>query len=112
MLQCQGPAFQIVREFDIKRCTLLYLRRMAGEDLLSSTGRSAQCHRAAGWERSLGEKQSQSVSRSVISDSLDPMDCSLPGSSVHGISPTGGEWIHVYVCLSPFPVHWKLSQHC
>ena len=25
------------------------------------------------------------VSRSVMSDSYDPMDCSLPGSSVHGI---------------------------
>ena len=24
----------------------------------------------------------------------------------------GGEWIHVYVCLSPFTVHLKLSQHC
>ena len=23
-----------------------------------------------------------------------------------------GEWIHVYVLLSPFPVHLKLSQHC
>jgi len=23
----------------------------------------------------------------------------------------GGEWIHVYVCLSPFAGHWKLSQH-
>ena len=24
----------------------------------------------------------------------------------------GGEWIHVYVWLSPFLVHLKLSQHC
>ena len=24
----------------------------------------------------------------------------------------GGEWIHVYVCLSPSAVHLKLSQHC
>ena len=23
-----------------------------------------------------------------------------------------GEWIHVYVWLSPFTVHMKLSQHC
>ena len=23
-----------------------------------------------------------------------------------------GEWIHVYVWLSPFPIHQKLSQHC
>ena len=24
----------------------------------------------------------------------------------------GGEWIHVCVCLSPFDIHLKLSQHC
>ena len=24
----------------------------------------------------------------------------------------GGEWIHVYVWLSPFAVRLKLSQHC
>ena len=24
----------------------------------------------------------------------------------------GGEWTHVYVWLSPFAVHLKLSQHC
>ena len=24
----------------------------------------------------------------------------------------GGEWIHGHVCLSPFPVHLKLLQHC
>ena len=24
----------------------------------------------------------------------------------------GGEWVHVYVWLSPFTVHLKLSQHC
>ena len=24
----------------------------------------------------------------------------------------GGEWIHVYVWLSPFTVHLKLQQHC
>ena len=24
----------------------------------------------------------------------------------------GGEWIHVYVWPSPFPVYLKLSQHC
>ena len=24
----------------------------------------------------------------------------------------GDEWIHVYVWLSPFGVHLKLSQHC
>ena len=24
----------------------------------------------------------------------------------------GGEWIRVYVWLSPFAIHLKLSQHC
>ena len=24
----------------------------------------------------------------------------------------GGKWIHVYVWLSPFAVHLKVSQHC
>ena len=24
----------------------------------------------------------------------------------------GGEWIHIYVWLSPFDIHLKLSQHC
>ena len=24
----------------------------------------------------------------------------------------GREWIHVYVWLSPFAIHLKLSQHC
>ena len=30
-------------------------------------------------------KQSESERHSVVSESLHPMDCSLPGSSVHGI---------------------------
>ena len=30
-------------------------------------------------------KESESVSRSVVSDSFDSMDCSPPGVSVHGI---------------------------
>ena len=25
---------------------------------------------------------------------------------------SGGEWVLVYVCLSPFAVHLKPSQHC
>ena len=24
----------------------------------------------------------------------------------------GGEWIHVYAWLSPYVVHWELTQHC
>ena len=87
--------------------TLLYLQWITSKGLPHSTGSSAQCHVAAGWEGSLGENQSQSVSRSVMSDSLER----LPGFSVHGISPTGGEWIQAYVYLRPFAVRLKLSQH-
>jgi len=31
------------------------------------------------------ESEKWKWSRSVVSDSSDPMDCSLPGSSIHGI---------------------------
>ena len=66
-----------VREFGMDMYTLLYLKWITNEDLLDSTGNSAQCYVAA-W---------------------------VGGES-------GGEWIHVYVWLSPFAVHLKLSQHC
>ena len=36
-------------------------------------------------------------SRSVVSNSCDPMDCSLPGSSVHGILQAGIlEWVAIF----------------
>ena len=38
---------------------------------------------------------------SVVSDSFDPMDCSLPGSSVHGILLTR---ILEWVAILPSPV--------
>ena len=38
----------------------------------------------------------QSLSRSVVSDSCDPMDCNLPGSSPHGISQARIlEWVGI-----------------
>ena len=37
-------------------------------------------------------------SRSVVSSSATPMDCSLPGSSVHGISQARIlEWVAIYI---------------
>jgi len=63
-----------VREFGMDMYTLLYLKWITNEDLLDSTGNSAQCYVAA-W---------------------------VGGES-------GGEWIHVYVWLSPFAVHLKLT---
>ena len=36
------------------------------------------------------------ASHLVVSDSCDPMDCSLPGSSFHGISQAGIlEWVAI-----------------
>ena len=37
--------------------------------------------------------------------------CSILGGSLEGRG-IWGEWIHVYVWLSSFAVHLKLSQHC
>ena len=37
--------------------------------------------------------------------------CSVLRGGLNGMG-FGGEWIHVQVCLSPFAVHLKLSQHC
>ena len=44
----------------------------------------------------MSKKKLESVSRSVVSDSADSMDCSLPGSSVHGILQTTIlEWVSI-----------------
>ena len=52
------------------------------------------------------------LSHSVVSDSCDPMDCSQPGSSVHGIlqarildwvampSSRGSSWLRDQTCVS------------
>ena len=72
-----GGGWGIVREFGIDMYTLLHLEGITNEDLLYSTGNSAQCYVAA-WM--LGE--------------------------------LGGEWIHVYVCLSPIAVRLKPSEYC
>ena len=39
---------------------------------------------------SVNESEKWKWSRSLVSDSSDPMDCSLPGSSIHGILATPG----------------------
>jgi len=42
------------------------------------------------------KNESESVSRSVLSDSCNPMDCCPPGSSVHGILPERIlEWVAI-----------------
>ena len=49
-----------------------------------------------------------SVNHSVILDSLQPMDCSLPGSSVHGISQARKlEWLAIFFSRrSSWPRGW------
>ena len=73
----------IVREFGKDMHTLLYFKWITSKNLLHSTGNSAQCY---------------------VDGS--PHNVSLDGRGVWG------EWIHVYVWLSPFAVHLKPSQHC
>ena len=63
----------------------------------------------------------ESVSHSVMSSSLQPMDCSLPGSSVHGISQArilewvavsysrGSSWPRDRTCISCSP-HWQTDS--
>ena len=58
----------------------------------------------------LTQESERNASRSVVSDSCDPTDCNLPGSSVHGILPArilmqlekGGRGVqdggHMYIC--------------
>ena len=45
----------IVRELGMGLYILLYLKSITNKDLQCSTGDSAQCYVAAGWEGTLGE---------------------------------------------------------
>ena len=50
------------------------------------------------------------LSHSVVSDSLHPIDCSLPGSSSHGISQARVlEWIAITFSRGP---SWPRNQTC
>ena len=68
----------IVREFEMDRYTLLYLKWITNHELLYFLHLELCSVLCAAW---------------------------LGGES-------GGEWIHVYVWLSPFTGHLKLSQYC
>ena len=75
----------------------------------------------------LAKPESETVSRSVVSDLYHPMDCSPPGSSVHGFSrqeyrsglpfPSPGEsfwprdWTQVSCTASRFLTFWGPRQH-
>ena len=48
----------------------------------------------------------------VVSDSLQPHDCSPPGSSVHGIIPAGIlAWVVVFSSRGPFCLGIKPESH-
>ena len=64
--------------------TLLCFTWRTSKDLLGSTGKSAQCHTAAGMGREFGGERKWDI-ESVCLTLCDPTDCSPPGSSVHGI---------------------------
>ena len=72
-----------------------------GDGLQSLLGNQTSVHINvdSGWWR---------FSHSVMSDSCDPMDCSLPGSSVHGIFQARIlEWVAIsFSKRSPWPRNW------
>ena len=59
---------------------------MAAHQASPSLGFSRQEHWSGlPFPSPMHESEKEKGSHSVVSDSSDPMDCSLPGSSVHGI---------------------------
>ena len=83
------------------RYTLLYLKWITNKELLHSIC-SMLCGSLDCGGGVQGRMKHESISCSVVSDSLQ----------LHGLSPArspGEGWIHVYVWLSPFTVHLKLS---
>ena len=61
------------------------------------------------------------LSQSVMSDSCEPMDCSLPGSSVHGDSPGKNTGVGCHALLqgifptqglNPGLLHWRQILYC
>ena len=64
---------------------LLCLEQITNKDLLYSTGNSAQCHLAPWMGEGFGGECMHAKSLQLCPTLCDPMDCSPPGSSVHGI---------------------------
>ena len=76
---CQGKG--TVREFGTVMYTLLYSKWITNTD---STWNSTQGY-VPDWIGSGFGGECAALSRSVVSDSVTPIDCSPPGSSAHGI---------------------------
>ena len=95
----------------LKKPTADILKWITSKDLLYSTGNSAQCYVAA-WMRGEFGGEWWWFSCKVVSDSWDPLDCSLPGSSVQGIFQArildwvaisfsrGSSWPRDWTCFS------------
>ena len=61
------------------------------------------------------EREKRKGSRSVVTESSDPMDCSLPGSSIHGIFQARVlEWVAIAFSISTFSLwlFFKLTLGC
>ena len=104
--------------------TLLYLTWRTSKDLLSSPGNSAQYSVITLW--SPGGRIGEGIVRESGMDmdtllyltwrtSKDLLSSTGDSTQCHVAAWMGrefwGEWIHVYLWLSPFAVHLKPSRH-
>ena len=114
----------IVRESGMDMDTLLCLTWRTSKDLLDSTGNSAQYSVITLWFP--GGRMGEGIVREFGMDmdtllyltwrtSKALLDSAGTSAQCHIAAwiggEFGGEWIHVYLWLSPFAVHLKLSQH-
>ena len=115
----------MVRECGMDMDTQPNLPWRTSKDLLDSTGNSAQYSVITLW--SPGGRMGEAIVRESGMDmdtllyltwrtSKDLLDSTGNSAQCHVAAWVGGEfgreWIHVYVWLSHFTVHLKLSQHC
>ena len=128
----EGWGEGIVREFGIDVYTLLCLKWITNNDLLYSTGNSAQCCVAAWMGGEFGGEwihiyvwlnpftvQFSSVTQLCLT-LCDPMDCSMPGLPVHHqlleltqthVHRVGDAIQPSHSLSSPSPPSFNLSQH-
>ena len=107
-----------VRESGMDMDTLLYLTWRTSKDLLDSTGNSAQYSVITLWSPGgrMGKGESGSLAwtwtHCCIYHGEPARNCWTAQGTLLDAGEFGGEGVHVYVWLSPFAVHQKLSQHC
>ena len=81
---------------EINMHTLLHLKCITNEDLLCSTGNSTQFFVITFMKKETEKRTNVCAVASALSDSLQPMDCSLPGSSVCGDSSGRNAGVHFH----------------